>query len=103
MTISNTFLTTSVGPICTSPSVTTVVTSMYFCNLGDTQATFTVYAVPYGQAVSPIHTIYENIQLAPHDTYIVESEKLMLDYGDSVCAVASTDNEITATVSFMDM
>ena len=103
MTIKNTFLTTTVGNICVSTNPTTAITSMYFCNLGSGAATFTVYVVPNGQTLGPVHTIYEAIQVAPHDTYIVESEKLLLSQGDTVQAVATTDNEIAATVSFMDL
>ena len=103
MTIKNTFLTTTVGNICVSTNPTTAITSMYFCNLGSSQAEFTVYVVPNGETQGAVHTIYESIQIAAHDTYIVESEKLLLSQGDTVKAIASTDNEIAATVSFMDL
>jgi hypothetical protein len=103
MTIRNTFLSTTVGNICVSTNATTAITSMYFCNTGSNMESFTVFVVPQGETQSPVHTIYEAVQVAAHDTYIVEAEKLLLSDGDTIQAVATTANVIAATVSYMGL
>jgi hypothetical protein len=57
--------------------------------------------VPNGGTVANSTQIYKNVQIASGDTFVVDMEKLVLANGDTIQATASTDNVITATVSYV--
>jgi hypothetical protein len=77
---------------------------MYFCNTGST-ATFNLYLVPAvwsGLATANANVqIYNSIQLAAGDTYVLDWEKLVLGSGDQIRANASANVTITATISYV--
>jgi hypothetical protein len=54
-----------------------------------------------GQTVSPNHIIYNTLQIASLDTYVLDTERLMFDAGDQIFATASVAGLIIATVSFI--
>lgn len=96
-TISNTATSifTSVG--------SSVVTAAYFCNSGSFPVLLTVHAVPSGNSATVDNAIYYQIPLTINDTYVLDSEKLVLDDGDSLHAVinltANANVRVVATVS----
>jgi hypothetical protein len=100
MAISNTVLSTSGNVIYTS-SGNSVVSVMYFCNVDATAVDLNVYAVPDSGTVANSTQIYKNVQIASSDTFVVDMEKLVLADGDTIQATASTDNVVTATVSYV--
>jgi len=100
MAISNTVLTTSGNVIYTSTG-NSVVSVMYFCNVDATARNLDVYAVPSAGTRNSGTQIYKTVQIAGGDTFVVDMEKLVLGNGDTIQAVASVDNTITATVSYV--
>jgi hypothetical protein len=99
MAISNTSLTLGTSNVYVSTG-NTVVSVMYFCNLGATAANLNVYAVPASQSVASGATqIYREVQIAAGDTYVVDMEKLVLTSGDQI--KANTGGTVTATVSYV--
>jgi len=100
MAIRNTTLGTAPAQIYAS-SNTSAISLMYFCNVSSGSQTFTVHAVPAGGTASIANVIYYNVQISPTDTFVVDTERLILDHGDSVVAVASQDSTIVATVSYV--
>lgn len=62
------------------------VTTMYLCNTGNITAYFNIYAVPAGTQADAGKLIYYRVPLTSYDTYIIESEKLILQDGDSIKA-----------------
>ncbi len=64
----------------------TVVTSMYLCNIGNVAVQFNVYAVPSGYNVSDTKLIYYRVPLTPKDTYVIDTEKLVLEHNDALYA-----------------
>jgi hypothetical protein len=59
---------------------------MYVCNTGNTAAQFNMYAVPSGETADESKLMYYQVPLASRDTYVIDSEKLVLGHGDSIYA-----------------
>jgi hypothetical protein len=100
MSITNTTLSTVISNVYVS-SGNTVISAAYFCNFGANTNAFTVYAVPTGSTASTNNIIYNTIQLASGDTYVMDWEKLVLGNGDSLRANAVGNISITATISYI--
>ena len=98
MALSQSTLTTSAASIYTS-SGQSAVTTMYLCNFSGSDATATVYLVANGSSAGNNNIIYKTIPIAAGDTYIIDTERLVLDTGDSVQALASANTSISMTVS----
>lgn len=98
MSIQNTLLTTTAANIYVS-SGTSAITAVYLCNTDTLVHNFTVYAVPTAEVPSNTNCIYHNIQLAAGDTYVMDTEKLILGNGDTIRALADASSVISATVS----
>jgi hypothetical protein len=97
MAISNTTINTNLQAIYTSTGDSAVVTG-YFCNISANPATFSVHVVPNGDSAGSSNIIYSNVNLTAEDTYVWDTEKLILGNGDSIWAVASDDGVIVATI-----
>lgn len=97
MALSNTLINTSAQPIYTSSGSNAIVTA-YFCNFGLNPITFSVYAVPVGYGPDLTTMIYSNVNITSNDTYVWDSEKLILEDGDSLWALASVDDVVTVTI-----
>lgn len=108
MAFTSTVLTNVPTPIFTSVASFNAITCMYFCNAGTQPTNFCVYAVPSGQTATVDRAIYFNVSLTPNDTYVLDTEKLMLGVGDSVHAnlimpVSNPDIKVIATVSSIEV
>jgi hypothetical protein len=92
-------------------SVTTIYTSsgesatvcIFFCNTNGTAETLDVYAVPSGGTAGIGNQIIDTLTINAGDTYIMNIEKIVLSNGDSIQAVATTGNVVTATVSYVNL
>lgn len=62
------------------------ITTMYVCNTGNIEVQFNIYAVPASTAVTEEKLIYYRVPLTTKDTYVIDSEKLVLEHGDSIHA-----------------
>lgn len=100
MSIINTALTTSISNIYAS-SGNTIVSVMYFCNYSANTVSFNLYAVPAASTASNSNIIYNAVQLASGDTYVVDFEKLVLSNGDTLQANATANTSVTSTVSYI--
>jgi len=95
MALTSTVLTVTAASIFTS-SGNSVVTAMYLCNTSEIVAQFCIYAVPSGGSANLTNAIYYQVPLTPYDTYVIDSEKLMLEDGDTLYANVFS---ITGTIS----
>ena len=103
MSISNTSLTTSPANLIVS-SGTSVITTIYIANYSPTaNATFYLYAVPSGDSVGNSTVIYSNLLINPNDTYVISTEKLVLENGDRIVGTSNASTVLTATVSYTDI
>lgn len=100
MALSQTTLTTVAGAIFTSTG-NSAVTTMYLCNYSATDRNVTIYLVQSGALPSNTNIIYKDVSIAAGDTYIIDTERLVLSDGDAVEALASANSSITMTVSYV--
>jgi hypothetical protein len=100
MSIQSTVLDTTATTIYTS-SGTSAVTVMYFCNTNPGALTFNIYAVPNGYSAGDTNIIYYAVQIAAQDTYVIDTERLLLDNGDSIVANCTIAGVIVSTVSYL--
>lgn len=101
MAIQSTVITSGTPQSMVTAAGNIAVTTVYLCNRSPVTVTTNVYIV--GNAVSNFdNIIYSNLSIAGYDTYIMEQERLILGFGDSI--QANTDsvsfNSLVATVSF---
>ena len=104
MAIKNTTLTATTEDLVYQSDGQSAVTAIYFCNIGTTPEQINVYAVPTtGVGIADLsNIIYSKLTIAPDDTYIIDTEKLILDNGDRVYAKAlTTPDVIVTTVSYV--
>lgn len=100
MTIKSTILDITPTTIFQS-SGTNVVTSLYFCNTNTGTLTFNLYLVPAAQIAGHTNIVYYTVQIAASDTYVIDTEKIMLDNGDTIQATTTIAGLIVATISSM--
>lgn len=98
MALSQATLTTSASTVFTSTG-NSAVTTMYLCNYSGADVTVTVYLVPSAGTAGDSNIIYKTVPIAASDTYIIDTERLVLANGDSVQALASAGTSVTMTVS----
>lgn len=78
-----------------------IVTSLYFCNTSTASLSFNMHLVPSLGTAETGNLVYYNVQIAPSDTYVVDTEKLMLSDGDTIQASTSLAGFIVTTISYM--
>jgi hypothetical protein len=77
---------------------------MYFCNTDTSARTIDVYLLSSGNVTANIaRQIYSQVQIASHDTFVVDAEKLALANGDMIQASASVNSVVTATINYVGM
>jgi hypothetical protein len=102
MAIKNTTIDTSPTAIYTSLN-DSAVTTIYFCNKTTGVVTFNVYVTPFGQPADVTSIVYYGIEVAPTDTYVLDTEKIILANGDAIYASASNADSIVSTVSYVSI
>ena len=100
MALSQSTLTTSASAVYTSTG-NTAISTMYLCNYSASDRTVTIYLVQSGSFATNVNIIYKDVPIAAGDTYIIDTERLILGSGDSVQALASAVSSITMTVSYI--
>lgn len=76
------------------------ITTMIFCNTsGVTDTALNVYVVPFGSNATPSTQIMKSVPIPAGETFVLDSERLILEDGDAIYAQATVNNLITATVS----
>ena len=81
----------------------TAVTNVYFCNYGGSSVTVDVYLVPNGGSAANTNIIYKTISIPAANTFVMDTEKLILGNGDSLQASASAATSVTATISYLSI
>jgi hypothetical protein len=99
MAIVSTQLTTSNANVTYGTGTSTkAVTALYLCNVTGTVQTANVFLVPAGSNPANCR-IYSNISIAGFDSYIADTERIILETGDSIWANCSDTNAIVMTLS----
>ena len=98
MAISQATVGTSATTIFTSVG-NTATTAMFFMNDNGSTRQLTVFIVKSGGTAGATNTITKAIDVTGGNTYVINTEKLVLANGDTVQALASHAASIHATVS----
>ena len=100
MAITNFQVGTGTGTEAFAASADTAVTAMYITNKSATAGNVDIYVVPSGETVSENFKIYNNLQIPAEDTYVIDSEKLILENGDKIyIAAPDSSGQFNATIS----
>ena len=102
MTVRSTLLDSSAGPILTVPTGQQyAITSMFFCNTTSQDSILQIHLVPDGGTFRNDNKIIHNLLISPGDTFSFDTEKIILDSGDSVQAKADPAGSISSTLSYV--
>lgn len=75
------------------------ITTLFFCNTSDINDTsLNIFLVPNGDAVSSSTQIIKSLKLPATETFIMDTEKLILGNGDAIWANANDGLIVTASV-----
>ena len=88
MAITNFQVAATTGAAACTASAETAVTTIHICNKTDGDGTIDVYVVPNGGSVSANHLIYSQLTIKARDTYILDTEKMILESGAKIYIVA---------------
>ena len=98
MAITNTRLSTTSPTTVFTAVGQQAITVLYLCNTTGSTVTTNVY-VNNGGASDDDNTIYSLLELTANETYVISTEKLILDDSDLVIADANIADSVTVTVS----
>lgn len=103
MILSNVVLATGKSVLTTSAATSYAITSAFFCNTSSSGVEIlNLFLVPNGSAAGIQNQIISNLSIQPTDTFVLDTEKLILENGDFLYATSSTGN-ISAVLSVMDI
>jgi hypothetical protein len=75
------------------------ITTMIFCNITTQTNLLSVYAVPFGSNADITTQILQDVEIPPAETFVMDTERLILEDNDSIFALSLFNNGITATIS----
>ena len=104
MAITNFQVGTGVATAAYTASADTAVTVIYLCNINtstpDGDAVVDVYVVPQADSVAEKHKIYTQLEVKGSDTYVIDTEKMILENGDKIyIATPDSTGQVKATIS----
>lgn len=82
-------------------TATEAVTVMYICNTSDQDVVVSVFCIDSDDSTGggDENMIYSELSITAHDTYVIDTEKLILDVNDEIEVQASISDVVTVTVS----
>ena len=100
MAITNFQVGTGLGSAAFTAGAETAITVIYITNKTDGDGTVDVYVVPNGGSVSANHLVYSQLTIKARDTYILDTEKMILETGAKIY-IAAPDSaaQFNATIS----
>ena len=75
------------------------ITTMIFCNITTQTNLLSVYAVPFVSIADITTQILQDVEIPPSETFVMDTERLILEDNDSIFALSLFNNGITATIS----
>lgn len=79
----------------------TAITALYLMNDNSGTVVIQLHVVADGDTAVTANKIIKNLSIAAGDTYVVDTERLILDDGDTIQAVADTDAVVHSTISYI--
>ena len=100
MAITNFQVAATTGTEAFEATADTAVTVIYITNKTDSDGTVDVYVTPNGASVSENHLVYTQLSIQARDTYIIDTEKMILETGAKIYVVApDSAAQFNATIS----
>jgi len=100
MTITNYQVVTNYDNAAFTASAETAVTVIYITNTTDGDGTVDIYVVPNGGSVGEPFKVYTELTIKARDTYILDTEKMILETGAKIYIVApDSAAQFNATIS----
>lgn len=100
MAITNFQVGTGTGTAAFTAAADVAVTVIYITNKSNEDGNVDVYVVPSAGSVGENFKIYNNLTIRARDTYIIDSEKLILATGDKIfIAAPDSSGQFNATIS----
>jgi hypothetical protein len=105
MTISSSLITVINTPVAVYTSVnSTCNTVVYFCNTSSSAVVVDVHVGPdVAGGPPPDGIIYKSLSINATDTYMMSTERLMLDNDDKLWVSASVADVLAVTVSYIEV
>tara|TARA_B100000497_G_C7258240_1_gene183489 strand:- start:18 stop:356 length:339 start_codon:yes stop_codon:yes gene_type:complete len=112
MALANLSLTSSAQTLLSVPADKThVITTVIFTNtavpdpLDDTsgETTLTAHLVESGGSVGAVNMVINSLPIAAGETFVMDTEKLVLEAGDSMQVLSGSPNNLVATLSYVDI
>ena len=102
MAVSQASIGTSIGALYTSTG-TTATTCIFVCNTDSSAVTLSLYVVPSGGTPGNGNIILKDLSIPAGDTYFMNTEKVVLDNGDTIQGLAGTGSVLTSTISYVSI
>jgi len=102
MALAQATLTTSYVTQYTS-SGDSAITTIHVCNTSAGAIIFDLCIVPSGGTASDSTIAYKTVTVAATDTYIIDTEKLVLGNGDFIAAKDDTGSVTVMTISYVSI
>ena len=102
MALAQATLTTSYVTQYTS-SGDSAITTIHICNTSGSSIAFDLCIVPSGGSASDSTIAYKTVTVAATDTYIIDTEKLVLGNGDFIAAKDDTGSVTVMTISYVSI
>lgn len=100
MAIAQNAITTAGATLHTS-SGTTAVTAIYLMNNHTGTVVVQLHVVTDGNSIGASNKIIKNLSIAAGDTYVIDTERLVLDNNDTIQATADVDSVVYSTISYV--
>jgi hypothetical protein len=79
------------------------VTTIHVCNTSGGAISFDLCVVPSGGSASDSTIVYKTVNVNATDTYIIDTEKLVLGNGDFIAAKDDTGSVTVMTISYVSI
>jgi len=89
----------SSGTSIYTSSNTTAITAVFFMNDHSSTVVLDIHVVKSGGSAAASNKIIKSLSINASDSYVLDTEKLLLDNGDALYAIADVDAVVHATVS----
>ena len=99
MAITNYQVVTNYDNAAYTASAETAVTVIYITNKTDGDGTVDIYVVPNGGSVGEPFKIYTELTIKARDTYILDTEKMILETGAKIYVVADSADKFNSMIS----
>jgi hypothetical protein len=112
MALANLSLTSSASTLLLVPADKTyVITTVIFTNTANAdpaddtagETTLTAHLVESGGSLGPSNMVINALPISAGETFVMDTEKLVLEAGDSMQVLSGSPNNLVATLSYVDI